>query len=321
MPWQDYRRSLRGHYWTLAPWARHLLFPRKAPPSVPWATTVSDPRVGDVRLTGLLGARPDAKSLLLVVHGLGGAVENFYAVSAARAAHAAGIQCLRLSLRGSDRRGEDFYHAGLTADIEAAIASRELANVARIYVVGYSLGGHVTLRYAALGADPRVRAVAAVCPPLDLDASARALDAPERLVYRVHILRGLQEIYGEVAARRRVPITVDQARKIRTIREWDARTVAPRHGFRDAEDYYARVSVAPILTRLSVPALLVFAESDPLVPDFVVRPALPRRSAGLDVRWIGRGGHVGFPADLDLGLAAPLGLEHQIVAWLLRHES
>jgi predicted alpha/beta-fold hydrolase len=277
--------------------------------------------MGEVRLTGLLGARRTPRSLLLVVHGLGGAVENFYAVSAARAAHAAGVQCLRLALRGADRRGEDFYHAGLTADLEAAIASRELSEISRIYVVGYSLGGHVTLRYAALGADPRVRAVAAVCPPLDLDASARAIDAPERLVYRKNILRGLLEIYEEVAARRSVPVSVDEARRIRTIREWDARTVAPRHGFRDAEDYYAKVSVAPILTKLSVPALLVFAESDPLVPEFVVRPALREHSSGLDVRWIERGGHVGFPGDLDLGLAAPLGLEHQIVAWLLRHES
>ena len=49
----------------------------------------------------------------------------------------------------ADGRGEDFYHAGLTVDLEAAIASPELARYQRILILGYSLGGHVVLRYAA----------------------------------------------------------------------------------------------------------------------------------------------------------------------------
>jgi predicted alpha/beta-fold hydrolase len=313
-----YRRAAGGHFWTIAPWARHVVWPAKAPPSDPWGVTVHDPKMGPVRLSGRLRALPGARSLLLVVHGLGGAVENFYAVAAARAAEAAGVSSLRLALRGADRRGEDFYHAGLTADLEAAIGSPELSSVSSIHVVGYSLGGHVVLRYAALNPDPRVRSVAAVCAPLDLDAGARAIDAPERFVYRRHILLALLEIYAEVAARRPVPIPLAEARKIRTIREWDRRTVAPRHGFRDAEHYYASVSVAPLLDRIGIPALYVFAENDPMVPSSIIRPVLFGAGQSAEVRWIERGGHIGFPDDLDLGVGAPLGLPHQIVAWLLR---
>jgi predicted alpha/beta-fold hydrolase len=65
-----------------------------------------------------------------------------------------------------------------------------------------------------------------------------------------------------------------------------------------------------------VPALLVLAEHDPMVPAQTVRPALAGASALLDVRWHTRGGHVGFPADLDLGQRAPLGLPSQVRSWL-----
>jgi len=44
------------------------------------------------------------------------------------------------------------------------------------------------------------------------------------------------------------------------------------------------------------------------------RDELPR----LEVRWAAPGGHVGFPPRLDLGIAAPPGLESQVLGWLFR---
>lgn len=61
---------------------------------------------------------------------------------AARVAEAAGLDSLRLNLRGADRMGEDGYHAGLTADLAAALASPELADYRSVGVLGFSLGGH-----------------------------------------------------------------------------------------------------------------------------------------------------------------------------------
>jgi hypothetical protein len=49
-----------------------------------------------------------------------------------------------------------------------------------------------------------------------------------------------------------------------------------------------------------------------------VRPALASAPSGLTVRWLGGGGHVGFPGREDLGERGPLGLEPQLLAWLLR---
>jgi predicted alpha/beta-fold hydrolase len=312
--------SVRGHLWTLAPRVRHRLRPPRLAPSRAWETVVDDPQVGAVRVTGRLREAPGSGELLLLVHGLGGSTDSHYLDGGAAAAEAAGISSLRVNLRGSDRQGNDFYHAGLTADLHAALASAELRRYRRIYALGYSLGGHVVLRLATEAGDERLAAAAAVCSPLDLALSQREIDAPRAWLYRRYLVRSLIEIYAAVAARRPVPLPVAAVRRVRTIREWDDLVVAPRHGFADAGDYYARASVAPRLHALRVPALLVNAESDPMVPARAVRPALALPAPRLEVRWIAAGGHVGFPGGLDLGWGERPGVDAQVVSWLRAKE-
>ena len=309
--------SLAGHLWTITPNLWHRLAPVQPPPGEPWSAELRDPVIGDIRLTGTLRTPPGARTLLVIVHGLAGSERSHYVARAAWAADRAGLACLRLNLRGADGRGEDLYHAGLTADLHAALASPRLARFTAIYVLGYSLGGHLALRYATEAVDPRVRRIGAICPPLDLEPCIIAIDGPELLLYRVNILRCLSAQYATVAARRDLPVTGAEARAITSMREWDTRILAPRHGFASAEDYYERASVGPRLHLLRVPAVLVVAEHDPMVPPWSVRSWLAAAPPALTVHWVGRGGHVGFPPDLDLGYVAALGLEAQALSWLL----
>ncbi len=314
MSLRDIGAQVSGHGWTIGTWLRWTLRPGSAPPSSPWSAMIDDPLLGPVRLTGRIRHEP-SQSLVVVVHGLGGDIEAPYVVAAAQAAHVAGISCLRLNLRGADRSGEDFYHAGLTADLTTAIASAEVARYKKVFVLGYSLGGHVTLRYGLEAADTRLAALAAVSAPLDLDVSARWFDRPGCEIYRRNVLLGLYDIYASVARRRPVPLPVGLARRIRKIREWDHRVVAPRHGFRDAEDYYRSVSVAPRLRELETRSLLIFARNDPMVPAEVVSGELASCHARTTVKWIERGGHMAFPSKLDLAYPGALGLEGQIMSW------
>lgn len=311
--------ALGGHYWTVTPYLAHTL--RPAPPvrgSV-WTAAVADERLGQVQITGDLMAPAGARGLLLVVHGMGGSIDSPYAAAAARAAAAAGLGCLRVNLRGADRSGEDFYHAALTADMHAALASPRLADFDAIYVLGFSLGGHMSLCLAAEPHDARVRAVAAVCAPLDLARGSADIDQAQRWPYRRYLLRGLKEIYRAVAQRREVPTPVEHVEGITTMRAWDQHTVVPRHGFRSVDDYYERASAARRLAHLRVPSLLVQAAHDPMVRAATVAPALAAPlSPLLDVRWVPQGGHVGFPRHLDLGMPAAPGLAPQVVRWLMR---
>jgi len=301
--------SLLGHFWTIAPRLRHSLRPGVAPEAGAWETSLEDPVTGRVPVTGWLRERP-GDEIVVLVHGLGGSTESHYMVRGAHSAEAAGLSCLRLNLRGCDRQSHDFFHAGLTADIHAALASEKLGRYRRIYVIGYSLGGHVALRLASEEIDSRVAGVAAVCAPLDLSLSQRAIDAPVRWPYRRYLLNSLVDSFAAVAARRPQALTAGEVARIRTIREWDDRVVAPRHGFADADDYYARASVAPRLGELRVPALLLNSEGDPMVPARPVRAVLRGPVPRLEVRWVAGGGHVAFPRSLDV--------DPQVLAWLRR---
>lgn len=308
---------LSGHFWTLKGYLQRTLLGSQVPKgSRRWSTVLDDPDLGAVRLTGLLSEPPEAKALVLLVHGLGGSSDSPYVVGAAARLVESGFACLALNLRGADRTGEDIYHAGLTADLAAALVSPEVAAYEKTAVVGFSLGGHVTLRLAIDGPPAQLHAAVAICPPVDLAATATTIDSRSGWLYRRYLLARLLEIYAEVADRRQLARSVAEVRQARTFVEFDSLVIAPRYGFVDAWDYYRSVSVAPDLVRLETPTLLLATEDDPMVPAASLRIPVRRSSASLSCQVSVRGGHLSFPRDLDLGVPTDLGLYPQVIGWL-----
>jgi predicted alpha/beta-fold hydrolase len=315
---------VRGHFWTVAghftriwqalplPASQHVVFP------------VSDSRFGTVQLTGRLSAPSSATTLLILIHGLGGSSQSPYLSHATTLAHRAGAAVLRLNLRGADLRGEDFYHAGLSKDLHQVIASEVLSGYSQILILGYSLGGHVSLRFAGETNDPRVQRVATLCAPLDLDRGASCFDSGRAALYRAHVLDSLKHMYEIVWQRRKLPLAPQQANTIQRIRDWDERIVAPRHGFQSAVDYYARASAGPHLSKIALPTLIAYTRHDPMVPFETLTDALAARSAQVQTWEIPRGGHIGFPtgqrlfnAPLTVPTAAAQHVDAELVEWLL----
>lgn len=307
-----------GHAWTILPTLGGMLRKPVAPLAEAWWTTLRDDRHGTITLRGELRAPADADRVVVLVHGLGGSHDSAYMHQAASALHRRGLATLCLSLRGADRSGADVYHAGLTADLDAALASAALRRFAHIHILGFSLGGHLALRWALHGGDARVRSVAAVCAPLHLESAQQVLDQRRGALYRHYVLNSLKEHHAACAKVQRQVVDPAAARRVRRFREWDELVVVPRFGFGSAGDYYKAVSVAPHLGALQVPSLLVLADGDPMIPPAVVAPWLPRSGGALDVRWTRRGGHLGFPGDLDLGLGPDRGLHGQVASFFLR---
>lgn len=274
-----------------------------------------------VHVTGLL-ATVDPRRLAILVHGLGGCRDSRYLRRAARQIADEGWSSLRLDLRGADGSGSDLYHAGLSADLAAAVADPALADFEQIVLLGFSLGGHLVLRYATETTDPRVIAAAAICSPVDLASTVDIFDAPAGAVYRRYVLSGLKRTYRQIAARQPVPTPIERIEMVTRIREWDELTVVPRFGFGSADHYYASQSVAPRLEGLRIPALLVASERDPMVDIESIRHALPTAGDRLTVRLLHAGGHVAFPERVDLHLqpraGRPLhaGVVGQAMRWL-----
>lgn len=260
-------------------------------------------------LAGALGG-PRSDALFLLVHGLGGNADSPYMLEAARVLQAEGFATLRISMRGAGRSDPDYFHAGLASDLVTVLADPTLAGFAQIFVLGFSLGGHVGLHLSFLAElDARVRAIVAICSPLDLERNVIELDTPAAWIYRRHVLDGLAQIHAKLHG---------QARRFTTIREWDAATVVPRYGFDSPEHYWRSQSAGPRLREAKLPILYVGSEADPMVPASTVTPHLRRAGSSIDIRWVRRGGHVGFPRDLDLGLPGPRGLFPQLLSWVAR---
>lgn len=292
--------NVAGHYWTIVPTLARHLWPVRVSKSQPWEATVHDPQRGPVRLTGELREIGEAKGLVIVIPGLGGNTKSAYVRQAVRDLGRTGWSTLVVPQRGADLRGEDYYHASLSADLHAAAGSPAARRYDRVFCLGYSMGGHVTLRFAADPPPPHVRAVAAICSPIDLFAAQRFFDRPGCWLYRWHVLRALKKVYRAVHARGLAPTPLTDLLAARRIRDWDTLAIVPRFGFRDANDYYARASVAPHLDALAVPSLLLLSTRDPMIAADDVRRALPDQAPQLTVQWHATGGHVHFPRRFGL---------------------
>ncbi|HLT37521.1 MAG TPA: alpha/beta fold hydrolase, partial [Enhygromyxa sp.] len=190
-------------------------------------------------LAGALGG-PRRGELFVLVHGLGGDADSPYMRMAASALQARGYATLRVSMRGAGQSGADYYHAGLAGDLVTVLADPTLADYSRIFVIGFSLGGHVSVHLSFLAErDARVAAIIAICAPLDLERNVIELDTPSGWIYRRHVLDGLAKIHAKIHPGR--------TRRFATIREWDAATIVPRWGFESPEQYWRSQAAGPRL--------------------------------------------------------------------------
>ena len=207
---------------------------------------------------------------VILVHGLEGSSESRYIKGIAGRLWAAGCNVIRMNMRNcgdTDELTPTLYHSGLSRDVGAVMrhyADRD--GLTRISLVGYSMGGNMVLKLAGeWGSQPPLRAVATVCPAIDLSAGSDALHEPSNRIYEWHFLRGLMRRYRRKAALYPHIYTPDAIGPIRSLRQFDDQIVAPHCGFRDADDYYYRAASARVADKIAVPTLIIRAMDDPFV--------------------------------------------------------
>lgn len=305
MAWLD---SVSGHLWTLAPAVQARLRPAPVPEGERFEVAFQDPGVGEVKVTGVLRRAPGDAPLIVIIHGLGGSVGSPYVVRLAKLATDHGASTLLLNLRGADRRGDDIYHAGLVTDITWALRSDAIADVKKMALLGCSLGGHMAMTWSLAPTDDRVRAVGALCSPIDLEQGCADIDVPERVMYRNHVLGGLKDMYTRAHARGRMRTPLEQVLAIRTLRAWDELAVVPRFGFESVEAYWQATQMGPHLARLPLPTRLVVAKSDPMVLARTSARHFNGLPSHVHVEQVA-GGHLGFPPASRT--------EKQLMAWLI----
>ena len=272
------------------------LFPRKG--CIPWRRERLELQDGDfLDLDWWTGG---AGRVVILSHGLEGNSRRPYMEGMARACRARGWDVVSWNFRGCSgdpNRLCRSYHSGATEDLAAVVThALDGGRYGQAALVGFSLGGNLTLKFACeLGTSPGpVCAAAGVSVPCDLQAAAERMEGRDCAFY---MRRFLRDMGGKMRAKaNQFPgrIRIQALEGMTTFRQFDDAFTAPLHGFRDAQDYWDRCSCGPHLAQLGIPTLLVNALDDP----FLAPACFPMETAGqspwLHVSAPAKGGHVGF---------------------------
>ena len=241
--------------------------------------------------------RADSDSVLIVSHGLEGNSRRAYVLGMLRAFHIHGFNALAWNYRGCGHEMNKqlrFYHSGASDDLECLVNHCIRQGYQSVYLVGFSLGGNLTLKYLGeQGKDipAQVKGAVTFSVPMNLDTSCDQISKPSNFLYSRRFLRSLKnKIRAKAAIMKGLDIKGIEA--IKTLREFDDRYTAPLHGFANANAYYKGCSSLYFLETIAVPTLVVNARNDP----FLSHDCYPQSSGNKHVtlEYPSRGGHVGF---------------------------
>ncbi|MGE4240865.1 YheT family hydrolase [Ramlibacter sp.] len=240
--------------------------------------------------------------LLVLFHGLEGSSRSHYAEAFAAFAKVQGIGFVVPHFRGCSgelNAGPRAYHSGDHEEIAWILGRLRERHEGPMVAAGVSLGGNALMRWAGeweARASHLVSAVASICSPLDLAAGGRAIGKGfNRVVYTTMFLRSMKPKALRKLAQHPDLFDREALLAARDLYEFDNIFTAPLHGFAGTDDYWARASAKPYMSRIRIPALALNARNDPFVP----AQSLPHAgdvSESVTLWQPAEGGHVGFPS-------------------------
>ncbi|HZY78793.1 MAG TPA: alpha/beta fold hydrolase [Cyclobacteriaceae bacterium] len=234
-----------------------------------------------------------ADKLVIVSHGLEGNSQRAYMKGMAKVFYDAGYDALLWNYRGCSEEMNyqlQFYHSGATDDLDLVV-KHAATKYRSIFMVGFSLGGNLTLKYLGEKPDTAVRGAAVFSVPLNLRTSCEKISEPANFLYANRFLVSLKK---KIVTKSKLMKGLDtkDIDELFTLYDFDDRYTAPLHGFKDATAYYEACSAIHFLKEIRVPALIVNALNDP----FLSSDCYPKdvSNPNVHLEFIERGGHVGF---------------------------
>jgi predicted alpha/beta-fold hydrolase len=240
---------------------------------------------------------------LLLLHGLEGSSQSQYMLGNADKAWRAGWNVIRMNMRncgGTEMLSPTLYHSGLSGDVRAvAECFANQFSLRQMAWAGYSMGGNMVLKAAGEygnSAPAWLRAVIGVSPVLDLQPSADALHDARNRIYEWNFLRNMLARYRRKVELMPDRFSLDNCKRVHSIRTYDEHIVAPNCDFLGADDYYTRAASARVIDRIAVPTLILHAIDDPFIR--ILPETLEKINGNACIRFIEtkHGGHCGFLA-------------------------
>ena len=262
--------------------------------------------------------RPNPPGAVLMLHGWEGDTEALYMRALARRLLAGGFEVLRLNLRdhgGTQALNPGLFHSCRLLEIIGAVRrAQDLFAGLPLHLAGFSLGGNFLLRVAADApqAHLQLASVVAISPVLEPRATLAAIESGLS-VYHTYFVRKWR---ASLRAKQRAWPGLYQfadMEHLSSLRQMTAALVARYTEYPSLDDYLNGYSITgQRLAGLTVPATIITAADDPIVP--VADLARVAASAKLRTLVTPFGGHCGFLTSL----AGDTWAENAVVAQLLR---
>jgi uncharacterized protein len=240
--------------------------------------------------------------IVILFHGLAGSFYSPYIQGMMQTLSQQGYKTVLMhfgSCSGTLNKLPRSYHSGETNDAREYIQSlQKRFNKAKLYAVGFSLGGNMLLKL--LGEEKEnslLNAAIAISPPMQLDTCANAINKGFSKIYQRHLIgllnSSLKKKYSLHDMQSLIGISKEDVGKIKTFWEFDAIYTAPVHGFNSVQEYYSQSSSKQFLQYIQKPTLIIHSQDDPFM-DISVIPSNTEVSKYVNLEITRNGGHVGF---------------------------
>ena len=242
--------------------------------------------------------KQNSKKLVIISHGLEGNSDKAYIKGMSKIFSTNGFDTLAWNYRGCSgemNKSLRFYHSGATDDLGSVIQHAESLGYSEINLIGFSLGGNLTLKYAGEQGDAigsKIKKIVTFSVPLNLRSSCEKISIPSNWMYSQRFLKSLKK---KITDKSKVmpELNASELSEVKTLLQFDNTYTAPLHGFRDAFDYYQQCSAIRFVATIQRPTLIVNALNDPfLSPDCY--PTEFTNHPYLTFEYPQHGGHVGF---------------------------
>ncbi len=265
----------------------------------------------------------NAINIVIVIHGLEGSSESNYVKSLTKICNSNNLDVVAVNLRGCSgepNRLLSSYHSGKTDDIAEIVAFIEHNfSYKNMHLVGFSLGGNITLKYLGengINIPSMVKSAVTVSVPCDLKGSSESLAKIWNTVYMQRFLISLKK--KSLVKLKQFPnsfLSQQKIEKVKTFFDFDNMYTAPAHGFLDAYDYWKKSSSKQFIPNIKTPSLLITSVDDPFLSKSCIPVNEAKQHQYFHLEVTKYGGHVGFNSNFSDG-NYEFWLENRIVQFI-----
>jgi len=240
--------------------------------------------------------RRESTNCVIISHGLEGNSSRAYVRGMARAFFNIGYDVIAYNLRGCGQtlnKQKRFYHSGASDDL-AVVVEHATNYYESIFLIGFSLGGNLTLKYLGeRGLNSLIKKAVVVSVPIHLHSCSLKLAKPENYFYKIRFLNSLKK-----KVRSKHTLTKDYPpsllKEIKSLLHFDDVVTAPLHGFKNAMDYYNQCSSTKYISQIQTPTLIINAVNDPFLTEECFSNLKLNSNQFVTAILPRFGGHVGF---------------------------